>query len=154
MTAIVNLCRVVRTGLHSPLSSVCRRSAIHTQCPYMDSSSLQASFALAPVPTAHVYSASYYGIVLMQGHDGLFARRLPIASTCFTHLDIRGFCRRRFDRFAIARVASQSWCGGDSPGVNKSGRCPIRLVISAVAQHRPGHACSFVGQRDSGHVGM
>ncbi|TWC39245.1 hypothetical protein FBY01_1431, partial [Pseudomonas sp. SJZ077] len=28
----------------------------------MDSSSLQASFALAPVPTAHVYSASYCGI--------------------------------------------------------------------------------------------
>ncbi|EPJ76130.1 hypothetical protein CFT9_27341 [Pseudomonas sp. CFT9] len=53
----------------------------------MDSSSLQASFALAPVPTAHVYSASDFGIDSMQGHDGLFARRLPIASTCFTHLD-------------------------------------------------------------------
>ena len=77
--------------------------------PYMDSSSLQASFALAPVPTAHVYSASYCGIVLMQGHDGLFARRLPIAFSCFSHLDIRGFCRRRFDRFAIVQVASQSW---------------------------------------------
>ncbi|RAI61860.1 hypothetical protein DOZ80_31595, partial [Pseudomonas fluorescens] len=84
--------------------------------PYMDSSSLQASFALAPVPTAHVYSASYCGIVLMQGHDGLFARRLPIAFTYFTHLDVKGFCRRRFDRFAIARVASQSWCVGLLPG--------------------------------------
>jgi hypothetical protein len=57
------------------------------QGPYMDSSSLQASFALAPVPTAHVYSASDFGIYSMQGHDGLFARRFPIASTCFTHLD-------------------------------------------------------------------
>ena len=65
--------------------------------------------ALAPVPTAHVYSASKYGIVSMQGHDGLFARRLPIAFSCFSHLDIRGFCRRRFDRFAIVQVASQSW---------------------------------------------
>jgi len=74
----------------------------------MDSSSLQASFALAPVPTAHVYSASDFGIDSMQGHDGLFARRLPIASTCFTHLDTWGFCQRRFDRFAIVRVASQS----------------------------------------------
>ena len=35
MTAIVNLCRVVRTGLHSPLSSVCTRSVIHTQCPLL-----------------------------------------------------------------------------------------------------------------------
>ena len=33
-------------------------------------------FALALVPTAHVYAASKYGIVLMQGHDGLFARQL------------------------------------------------------------------------------
>ncbi|WP_309676176.1 hypothetical protein, partial [Pseudomonas sp.] len=45
------------------------------ECPYMDSSSLQASFALAPVPTAHVYSASDFGIDSMLGHDGLFARR-------------------------------------------------------------------------------
>ena len=75
----------------------------------MDSPSLQAPVALAPVPTAHVYSASKYGIVSMQGHDGLFARRLPIAFSCFSHLDIRGFCRRRFDRFAIVQVASQSW---------------------------------------------
>lgn len=61
--------------------------AQHYQGPYMDSSSLQASFALAPVPTAHVYSASDFGIDSMQGHDGLFARRLPIGSTCFAHLD-------------------------------------------------------------------
>ena len=36
----------------------------------MDSSSLQAPFALAPVPTAHVYSASDFSIDSMQGHDG------------------------------------------------------------------------------------
>ncbi len=56
--------------------------------PYMDSPSLQAPFSLAPVPTAHVYSASDFGIASMQGHDGLFARGLPIASTCFSHMDI------------------------------------------------------------------
>ena len=43
---------------------------------------------------------------------------------------------------------------GASPGMNGSGRCPIRLVISAVAQQRPRHACSFVGRCDSGHAGM
>jgi len=37
---------------------------------------------------------------------------------------------------------------------NGSGRCPIRLVISTVAQHRPSHACSFVRQSDSGDIGM
>lgn len=36
----------------------------------MDSSSLQASFALAPVPTAHVYSASDFGIDSMQAMMG------------------------------------------------------------------------------------
>jgi hypothetical protein len=65
---------------------------IFPTCPvgasYMDSPSLQAPFALAPVPTAHVYSASNFGIASMQGHDGLFARGFPIASTCFSHMDI------------------------------------------------------------------
>jgi hypothetical protein len=54
----------------------------------MDSPSLQAPFALAPVPTAHVYSASDLGIAPMPGHDGLFARWLPIAFSCFSHVDI------------------------------------------------------------------
>ena len=69
-------------------SNSLRRGGVSFEWSYMDSPSLQASFALAPVPTAHVYSASNYGIVSMQGHDGLFARRLPIASTCFSHMDI------------------------------------------------------------------
>jgi hypothetical protein len=33
------------------------------------------------------------------GHDGLFARQLPIAFSCFSHLDALGFFRRRFDLF-------------------------------------------------------
>jgi hypothetical protein len=65
-----------------------------------------------PVPTAHVYPVSNRGIAGMLDHDGLFARRLPFAFSCFSHLDVRGFCRRRFDRFAIAQVASQSWIEG------------------------------------------
>jgi hypothetical protein len=59
--------------------------------------------------TAHVYPASESGIGLpIPGHDGLFARRLPIGLSCFSHLLTHGFCRRRFDLFAIVRVAWQS----------------------------------------------
>jgi len=75
-----------------PVGCAARTSA---RCPeaqpapaYMDSPSLQAPFALAPVPTAHVYSASDLGIAPMPGHDGLFARWLPIAFSCFSHVDI------------------------------------------------------------------
>jgi hypothetical protein len=50
--------------------------------------------------TAHVYPASNCRIDLtMPGHDGLFARQLPIALSCFSHLDTLGFFRRRFDLF-------------------------------------------------------
>ena len=45
----------------------------------------------------------------MLGHDGLFARQFPIASSCISHLVLRGFYRRRFDLFAIVRLAVQSW---------------------------------------------
>jgi hypothetical protein len=41
----------------------------------------------------------------MLGHDGLFARQLPIAISCFSHIASFGFCRRRFDLFAIVRLA-------------------------------------------------
>jgi hypothetical protein len=44
----------------------------------------------------------------MPGHNGLFARQLPIEVSCFSHPDILGFCQRRFDLFAIVRFASQS----------------------------------------------
>jgi hypothetical protein len=39
------------------------------------------------------------------GHDGLFARRLLIASPGFAPVDIPRLFRRRFDLFAIARDA-------------------------------------------------
>jgi hypothetical protein len=44
----------------------------------------------------------------MLGHDGLFARQFPIGCSCFSHLVIRGFYQRRFDLFAIVRLAVQS----------------------------------------------
>jgi len=46
--------------------------------------------------------------------DGLSARQLPIALSCFSHLDILGFCRRRSDLFAITQNALQSWLKGAS----------------------------------------
>jgi hypothetical protein len=39
---------------------------------------------------------------------GYSRAQFPIASSCFSHLDIRGFYRRRFDLFAIVRFALQS----------------------------------------------
>lgn len=44
----------------------------------------------------------------MLGLDELVARRLPIAVSCSWHVDLSGFCQRRFDRFVIVQGASQS----------------------------------------------
>ena len=76
----------------------------------MDSSSAcKHSVGWREVTTAHVYPASNVCIdSSMRGHDGLFARRIPIAMSCLVHLDGFGFCQRRFDLFAIERVALQS----------------------------------------------
>jgi len=43
---------------------------------------------------------------LMPGHNGLFARQLPIASSYSGYSDITGFRRRRFDLFAIKQLAT------------------------------------------------
>jgi len=45
----------------------------------------------------------------MLGHDGLFPRQFPIAISRFSHPAVFGFSRRRFDLFAIVRLAVQSW---------------------------------------------
>ena len=78
--------------------------------PYMDSSSVcKHSVSWRWGTTAHVYPASNRHIVATRvDPDGLFARQLPIASACFSHVDILGFCRRRFDLFAIVWIALQS----------------------------------------------
>ena len=41
----------------------------------------------------------------MPGHNGLFARQFPIASTYFKYTEPSGFDRRRFDLFAIVQLA-------------------------------------------------
>jgi hypothetical protein len=42
----------------------------------------------------------------MPGHNGLFARQLPIASSYSRYSDIPGLYRRRFDLFAIKQLAT------------------------------------------------
>jgi len=41
----------------------------------------------------------------MPGHNGLFARRFPIASSYSKYVAVHGFYRRRFDLFAINQFA-------------------------------------------------
>jgi len=41
----------------------------------------------------------------MPGHNGLFARQFPIASTYSKYTELSGFDRRRFDLFAIVQLA-------------------------------------------------
>ena len=96
----------------------------------------------------------------MPGHDGLFARPLPIALSCCSPVDIRGFRRRRFDLFAIAWIVLQSWVKGSSLhrdysvcGFWVSAPNPIRLVIGAISNHGPGHAGGLVGPGHRGHIG-
>ena len=41
--------------------------------------------------TAHVYPVSNCGVnLMMPGHNGLFARQLPVEVSCFSHPDIHG----------------------------------------------------------------
>ena len=106
----------------------------------------------------HTYhSASEVGIhTLMPGHNGLFARQLPIASSYFEYLDIAGFHRRRSNLFAIMQFAlSNERLGGSALICILSQRMAIvRIVISfQCPEHSPGHACSFkIGQGHRGHV--
>jgi hypothetical protein len=73
--------------------------------PYMDSSSLQAICFWQTWHDCIRISGLSSWHTLMPGHNGLFARQFPIASTYFEYLDIPGFHRRRFDLFAIMQFA-------------------------------------------------
>ena len=47
----------------------------------------------------------------MPGHNGLFARQLPIAFSYSEYADPYGFDRRRFDLFVIIQLTLQSYVG-------------------------------------------
>ena len=72
----------------------------------MDSSSLQAiCLRLTRYDCARI-SGLCSRHTLMPGHNGLFARQFPIASSYSGYSDIPGLHRRRFDLFAIKQLAS------------------------------------------------
>ena len=74
----------------------------------------------------------------MPGHNGLSARQFPIAFTCFEHLDITGFSRRRFDLFAIMQFA-QAIVVEDLLRFPVLANREVRIIICLIAQHGPGH---------------
>lgn len=83
------------------------------------------------------------------------ARRLLIASSGYSPVDIPRVFRRRFDLFAIFRSARNR---GDVL-LGQSGRVALghhvlRLVVRAVPQHRPGDARHLVGKRRNCDVRM
>ena len=89
----------------------------------------------------------------MPGHNGLFARQFPIAFSYFEYVDITGFSRRRFDLFAIMQFA-QAIVLEDLLRFPVLANREVRIIICLIAQHRPGHTCSLIGQGNSSHVGM
>ena len=80
----------------------------------------------------------------MPGHNGLFARQLPIAFSYFEYVDIPGFSRRRSHLFAIIQFASAIVLE-DLLWFPVSAYREVRVVISFIPEHSPGHACGLVG---------
>ena len=80
--------------------------------------------------------------------------RVGSQSLCraFMHSDISGFFRRRFDLFAIDRLASQSFWGlTPVEGYPMLRRVALRgyivgVVIGFVFEHRPSHAGRLICQ--------
>ena len=125
------------------------------ECPYMDPS----PFASISICSAKVRLLTYIRPRCdldqpRSGHDGLFARRLLIAPSGFSPVDILRVFRRRFDLFAIDRDArnrddsSRSF----SRATRRSCRHVHRFVVRSVPQHRPGDPRQFVGERDGRDV--
>ena len=82
------------------------------------------------------------------GHDGLFARRLLIAFSGFSPVDIPRLLRRRFDLFAILRsIRNRGDVFLDQSGREASGGHALRFIIRSVPQHRPGDPRGLVGER-------
>ncbi len=80
----------------------------------------------------------------MPGHNGLFARQLPIALSYFEYVDIPGFSRRPSNLFAIIQFAFAIVLE-DLLIYPVSANRKVRIVIGFITQHGPGHACCLVG---------
>jgi len=128
---------------------------LYSKRPYMDSPSLQAPFALAPVPTAHVYSASDYGIVSMRAMMGYSRAGSQSLFRAFRTWTLEGFSSAGstgLPSFRLLRNRGLRLLSRKILPIFGSGCGPLRLVVRAVAQHRPGHTRSFVGQCNCGHI--
>ncbi len=73
----------------------------NVRCPYMDSSSFANKLLGQTWHDCIRISGLLSRHALMPGHNGLFARQLPIALSYFKYVDIPGFSRRRSYLFAI-----------------------------------------------------
>jgi hypothetical protein len=79
----------------------------------------------------------------MPGHNGLFARQLPIALPYFEYVDIPGFSQRRSYLFAIIQLALAIVLEGLLLFPVLAYR-EVRVVICFIPEHRPGHTRSLV----------
>jgi hypothetical protein len=75
------------------------------------------------------------------------------------HLAIRGFGWRRADRFFIVSSLGNRRSGSPILGefyflLRISGSRELGIVISAVSQHRPGHARRLVSQGNRRYIGV
>ncbi len=123
---------------------------------------LQALCCLAVDSTAHVYSVSV-SCFSARDPDGLFARQLPIALSCFEALrhsrvlpaPVRPV-RHRSACFAIVVVEgppriSQSYSISRS---RHATRRPLRLIVGVMSNHRPGHSGRLVRPRHRRYIRM
>jgi hypothetical protein len=73
--------------------------------PYMDSPSFASKLIWQTWHDCIRISGLLRWHTLMPGHNGLFARQLPIASSYSEYVVISGFGRRRSNLFAIIQFA-------------------------------------------------
>ena len=83
-------------------------------------------------------------------HNGLFARRFPIAFSGFYATDLCGFYQRRFDLFAINGLScNRGWTLLLVKHFLPALSCyPVGLVIRTLRDHCPSNASSLVCQSD------
>ena len=76
-------------------------------------------------------------------HNGLFARRFPIAFSGFSATDIFGFYQRRFDLLAINSLLSFA--------VPRTGRTSAVYRLSRITSFRSGSSCVDRATASTGH---
>jgi hypothetical protein len=80
-----------RIGNFMPKADERKASIEQYGCPYMDSSSFASKLFWQVWHDCKRISGLFWWHTLMPGHNGLFARQLPIALSYFSYVDISGF---------------------------------------------------------------